>query len=227
MGAVNILVVEDDPAMGEALVSGLGDAGYDAVLASNGVDALVAFSTTDFSAAIVDVMLPAMSGFEICRRIREQGKSTPIMLLTARDAIEDRVFGLDAGADDYLTKPFAFTELTARLRALLRRSPSLMSTSIDVGKITVDGSSIRRTEDGSRIHVSPKELELLKLLITPVGSVVTRQRILSEIWGGGEVIDNNIVDQYVSYLRKKLPAEDTGVSIVTVRGKGYFLRPSE
>nr|WP_272914734.1 helix-turn-helix domain-containing protein [Rathayibacter rathayi] len=102
-----------------------------------------------------------------------------------------------------------------------------MSTSIDVGRITVDGSSIRRTADGSRIHVSPKELELLKLLITPVGSVVTRQRILSEIWGGGEIVDNNIVDQYVSYLRKKLPTEDTGVSIVTVRGKGYFLRPVE
>jgi DNA-binding response OmpR family regulator len=224
---VNILVVEDDPAMGEALVGGLEDAGYDAVLTTNGVDALVAFNNAEFSAAIVDVMLPAMSGFEICRRIRELGRSTPIMLLTARDAIEDRVFGLDAGADDYLTKPFAFTELNARLRALLRRSPSLMSTSIEVGRITVDGSSIRRTADGSRIHVSPKELELLKLLITPVGSVVTRQRILSEIWGGGEIVDNNIVDQYVSYLRKKLPTEDTGVSIVTVRGKGYFLRPVE
>ncbi|MCM6761060.1 response regulator transcription factor [Rathayibacter sp. ZW T2_19] len=213
--------------MGEALVGGLGDAGYEAVLTTNGVDALVAFTNAEFSAAIVDVMLPAMSGFEICRRIRELGRSTPIMLLTARDAIEDRVFGLDAGADDYLTKPFAFTELNARLRALLRRSPSLMSTSIEVGRITVDGSSIRRTADGSRIHVSPKELELLKLLITPVGSVVTRQRILSEIWGGGEIVDNNIVDQYVSYLRKKLPTEDTGVGIVTVRGKGYFLRPVE
>ncbi|KQP97468.1 MULTISPECIES: response regulator transcription factor [unclassified Rathayibacter] len=224
---MNILVVEDDPAMGEALVGGLEDAGYQAVLTTNGVDALVAFNNAEFSAAIVDVMLPAMSGFEICRRIRELGRSTPIMLLTARDAIEDRVFGLDAGADDYLTKPFAFTELNARLRALLRRSPSLMSTSIEVGRITVDGSSIRRTADGTRIHVSPKELELLKLLITPVGSVVTRQRILSEIWGGGEIVDNNIVDQYVSYLRKKLPTEDTGVSIVTVRGKGYFLRPVE
>ncbi|WP_307786057.1 response regulator transcription factor [Rathayibacter sp. SD072] len=219
--------MEDDPAMGEALVGGLGDAGYEAVLTTNGVDALVAFTNAEFSAAIVDVMLPAMSGFEICRRIRELGRSTPIMLLTARDAIEDRVFGLDAGADDYLTKPFAFTELNARLRALLRRSPSLMSTSIEVGRITVDGSSIRRTADGSRIHVSPKELELLKLLITPVGSVVTRQRILSEIWGGGEIVDNNIVDQYVSYLRKKLPTEETGVGIVTVRGKGYFLRPVE
>ncbi|SMH34492.1 two component transcriptional regulator, winged helix family [Rathayibacter oskolensis] len=224
---MKILVVEDDPAMGEALVGGLGDAGYEAVLTTNGVDALVAFNNAEFSAAIVDVMLPAMSGFEICRRIRELGRSTPIMLLTARDAIEDRVFGLDAGADDYLTKPFAFTELNARLRALLRRSPSLMSTSIEVGRITVDGSSIRRTADGTRIHVSPKELELLKLLITPVGSVVTRQRILSEIWGGGEIVDNNIVDQYVSYLRKKLPTDDTGVTIVTVRGKGYFLRPVE
>ncbi|MBF4463500.1 response regulator transcription factor [Rathayibacter sp. VKM Ac-2878] len=213
--------------MGEALVGGLEDAGYEAELTTNGVDALVAFTTSDFSAAIVDVMLPAMSGFEICRRIRELGRSTPIMLLTARDSVEDRVFGLDAGADDYLTKPFAFTELNARLRALLRRSPSLMSTSIEVGTITVDGSSIRRTADGTRIHVSPKELELLKLLITPVGSVVTRQRILAEIWGGGEVVDNNIVDQYVSYLRKKLPTEETGVSIVTVRGKGYFLRPVE
>lgn len=224
---MKILVVEDDPAMGEALVGGLEDAGYEAELTTNGVDALVAFTTSDFSAAIVDVMLPAMSGFEICRRIRELGRSTPIMLLTARDSVEDRVFGLDAGADDYLTKPFAFTELNARLRALLRRSPSLMSTSIEVGTITVDGSSIRRTADGTRIHVSPKELELLKLLITPVGSVVTRQRILAEIWGGGEVVDNNIVDQYVSYLRKKLPTEETGVSIVTVRGKGYFLRPVE
>ncbi|WP_228452419.1 response regulator transcription factor [Rathayibacter toxicus] len=224
---MNILVVEDNPAMGEAIVDGLTDAGYEAELTTNGVDALVAFSNYEFSAAVIDVMLPAMSGFEICRRIRELGRSSPIILLTARDAIEDRVFGLDAGADDYLTKPFAFTELNARLRALLRRSPSLMSTSIDVGRITVDGSSIRRAADGTRIHVSPKELELLKLLITPVGSVVTRQRILAEIWGGGEVVDNNIVDQYVSYLRKKLPTDDTGISIITVRGKGYFLRPVE
>jgi two-component system OmpR family response regulator len=225
--AVKILIVEDDPQMGRLIERGLTAEGYETVVVENGVDALIAVAHEDFALAAIDVMLPRMSGFEICRRIRETGSSLPILLLTARDAVEDRVYGLDSGADDYLTKPFAFIELSARIRALLRRDAAAEKLSIAVGNLTIDSLALTVTADGRTLALSPKEFTLLRLLAGKAGSTVTRSAILHEVWGSAENIDPNIVDQYVSYLRRKLDAERTRVRITTIRGSGYALEVAE
>ncbi|TXN31981.1 response regulator transcription factor [Lacisediminihabitans profunda] len=224
---MKILIVEDDPEMGRLIDRGLTAEGYETVVVDNGIDALIAVAHDDFALAAIDVMLPQMSGFEICRRIRETGSSLPILLLTARDAVEDRVYGLDSGADDYLTKPFAFIELSARIRALLRRDAATEKLSITVGNLTIDSLALTVTADGRPLSLSPKEFTLLRLLAGNAGSTVTRPTILQEVWGSADNIDPNIVDQYVSYLRRKLDAERTGVRITTTRGTGYALEVVE
>lgn len=220
---MKILIVEDDPQMRELIERGLTADGYETHAVDNGVDALIAVSTEEFALAAIDVMLPQMSGFEICRRIRQSGSSIPLLLLTARNAVEDRVFGLDAGADDYLTKPFAFVELSARVRALLRRDANADKLVLTVGALRIDSLAVAATVAGHPLSMSPKEFALLRLLAGAVGSVVSRTRILEEVWGSAQNIDPNIVDQYVSYLRRKLEPVDAGVRIVTKRGSGYLL----
>jgi two-component system OmpR family response regulator len=215
-----ILVVEDDQQMGSLLERGLVAEGYRVDLVANGVDALIAVSQNDYAAATVDVMLPQMNGFELCRRIRSSGSALPLLLITARNAIADRVLGLDSGADDYLTKPFAFAELSARIRALLRRDGVTGKHLVEVGDLTIDSLSMSVTQGSTKLALSPKELSLLRLLAMTPGTVVSRASILEEVWGGGENIDRNIVDQYVSYLRRKL---QPGTRITTVRGEGYLL----
>jgi two-component system OmpR family response regulator len=219
---VKILIVEDDPEMGRLVDRGLVAEGYETRVVDNGVDALIAVANEDFALAAIDVMLPRMSGFEICRRIRESGSSMPLLLLTARDAVEDRVFGLDSGADDYLTKPFAFAELSARIRALLRRDATAAGT-ISVGELRLDSLALAVTAGGRSISMSPKEFSLLRLLASQADSTVSRRRILEEVWGSAENIDPNIVDQYVSYLRRKLDPDAAQVRITTMRGAGYQL----
>jgi two-component system OmpR family response regulator len=220
---MHILIVEDDPEMGQLIERGLSAEGYTTTVVDNGVDALIAVKENDFGLAVIDVMLPHMSGFEICRHIRDGGNSMPIILLTARDAVEDRVFGLDSGADDYLTKPFAFVELNARIRALLRRDSTGEKLAITVGDLKIDSLTTTVTAAGKSLSMSPKEFSLLRLLAGQSGSTVSRTQILEEVWGSVDNIDPNIVDQYVSYLRRKIDAEKTGVRITTVRGLGYTL----
>jgi two-component system, OmpR family, response regulator len=220
---VRILIVEDDTEMGRLLERGLTAEGYEVLVVQNGIDALIAVANNDFSLAAMDVMLPRMSGFELCRRIRDSGSTMPVLLLTARDSVEDRVFGLDSGADDYLTKPFAFVELTARIRALLRREAGNDKLTMTVGGLTLDSTSLRVSMGDRQVSMSPKEFALLRLLATRLGSTVTRVSILEEVWGSAENIDHNIVEQYVSYLRRKLDPDETGVQIITVRGAGYLL----
>jgi two-component system, OmpR family, response regulator len=218
-----ILVVEDDPAMRALLERGLAAEGYDVRAVDNGVDALITARQEEISGAVVDVMLPGMSGFEICRRLRETDAPFPILLLTARDAVSDRVFGLDSGADDYLTKPFDFAELSARVRAMLRRNTGVDRMRVTVGNITLDSETMRVTRGDATIPVSPKEYALLRLLAQEAGTAVSRTRILESVWGTTDHIDPNIVDQYISYLRHKLDPIECGVRIVTVRGSGYLL----
>ncbi len=221
-----LLVVEDDPDMARLLRRGLEAEGYDVLSVDNGVDALIALRDNPVDALAVDVMLPGMSGFELCRRVRESGRTMPVLLLTARDAVEDRVYGLDSGADDYLTKPFAFAELAARLRALLRREASAKPT-LRVGRLTIDSLEHRASVEGRQVAFSPREFSLVRLLAMHAGEMVTRADILDDIWGGHEHIDQNVLDQYVSYVRRKLDASATGLRIVTVRGLGYRLEPAE
>lgn len=218
-----ILVVEDDPEMGELLQRGFSAESYQVELVGNGVDALIAAAAAPSAVAVVDVMLPGMTGFELCRRLKSSESPPHVLILTARTSVDDRVFGLDSGADDYLTKPFAFAELSARVRALLRRNDPLGKVAVTVGRLRLDSLSMTVALDGRAIPLSPKEFVLLRLLATSAGELVTRARILDEVWGGGVNIDNNIVDQYTSYLRRKLRSHDTGLHISTVRGEGYRL----
>ncbi|MEO7006175.1 MAG: response regulator transcription factor [Terrimesophilobacter sp.] len=221
---MRILVVDDDPEMGRLLERGLVAEGYEVTVVANGVDALVAVAHDSFSVAAIDVMLPQMSGFEVCRRIRQSGSTMPVLLLTARDAVEDRVFGLDSGADDYLTKPFAFVELAARIRALLRRDAAGDKLAVTAGALTLDSAALRVSAGGKTLSMSPKEFAVLRLLALHAGKAVSRREILEEVWRTTENIDKNIVEQYVSYLRRKLDPAETGVQIVTVRGVGYLLQ---
>jgi two-component system OmpR family response regulator len=218
-----ILVIEDDAAMRVLLERGLAAEGYSVRAVDNGVDALIAAQSEPVDGAVVDVMLPGMSGFEFSRRIREAGETFPVLLLTARDAVQDRVFGLDSGADDYLTKPFDFAELSARVRAMLRRNAGGDRLRLGVGQLVLDSETLRITCGETTIPASPKEFALLRLLATEAGTAVSRQRILEQVWGGSEHIDPNVVDQYISYLRRKLSPAECGVKIVTVRGSGYLI----
>ncbi|MCU1558303.1 MAG: DNA-binding response regulator [Microbacteriaceae bacterium] len=218
-----ILLVEDDAAMAALVESGLRDEGYEITVVGNGIDALIAAANDDFAAAAIDVMLPEMTGFEICRHLRNHGSTLPILLLTARDAVEDRVFGLDSGADDYLTKPFAFVELSARIRALVRREAASAKPILRVGTMQLDTATVRATIDGRTVPLSAKEFSLLRMLAAHRGTILSRSDILTEVWGTTHHIDPTIVDQYVRYLRKKLEPIDTGFTVGTVRGVGYSL----
>ncbi|MDQ1542591.1 MAG: hypothetical protein QOK08_229 [Actinomycetota bacterium] len=210
--------------MGALLERGLGDEGYEVVRVENGIDALIAVSNDSFSAAAIDVMLPEMSGYEICRHLRNQGNLLPVLLLTARDSIDDRVHGLDSGADDYLTKPFAFAELSARIRALVRRDNAMPKPVMSVGSLELDVQAIRASLGGRIVPLSTKEFSLLRMLASRNGAVTTRSEILQEVWGTTRHIDPTIVDQYVRYLRRKLQPLNSGVEIITVRGSGYSLK---
>ncbi|MEO6942661.1 MAG: response regulator transcription factor [Terrimesophilobacter sp.] len=218
-----ILVIEDDPDMGELLVRGLTGEGHRVDLVTNGVDALIAVQAEPAQLAVIDVMLPGMNGFEICRRLRATAGDMALLLLTARSSIDDRVFGLDAGANDYLTKPFAFAELNARVRALLRRDSQRGAKTVFAGRLRLDSLDLSAKIGERTIALSPKEFVLLRLLAMNLGELVTRTRILEEVWGSAHNIDKNIVDQYLSYLRRKLAQGDSRLRIVTVRGEGYLL----
>lgn len=220
-----VLVVEDDPAMSRLLRRGLTEEGYEVDVVEDGVSALVAVANVPYAAAAIDVMLPEMTGFEICRRIREQGLSLPVLLLTARDAVEDRVKGLDAGADDYLIKPFAFAELSARLRAMIRREASAPRPVLELGRLALDTTTLTIGVDGKRVPLSVKEFALLRFLLSEPNVAHDRTRILDEVWGTSKHIDPNIVDQYIGYLRRKLDPLEPGMRIATVRGVGYRAEP--
>lgn len=223
---LRILVVEDEPEMAALLARGLRTEGYTVDLADNGIDAITLSKDTPFDIAILDVMLPGMSGFELCRRLREQTHGVAILLLTARDAVDDRVRGLDAGADDYLTKPFMFAELAARLRALRRRD-AIGATRIDIGRLRIDMTRHEITCDGKELRLSRTEFDLLRLLAENMGRVLPRSEMLVSLWGSAAHINANILDQYVSYVRKKLDTVGAPLRIVNSRGIGFQLSASE
>lgn len=222
---LRILVVEDEPEMADLLARGLRSEGYLVDSADNGVDAITLATDGGYDLAVLDVMLPGMNGFEVCRWLRRQHPGLAILLLTARDAVDDRVRGLDAGADDYLTKPFQFAELAARLRALRRRD-AIGATRVDVGGLQLDMTRHGISAGGDEVLLSRTEFDVLRLLATHLGRVLPRAEILDTIWGSVEHIDPNIVDQYISYVRRKLDAVRAPVRIVTARGVGYQLVPA-
>jgi len=220
---MRLLVVEDDPGMASFLSRALAKQGYSVVVAGTGEDALWNALENDFDAVILDVMIPAPDGFEVLRRMRAQGRWAPVLMLTARDAVPDRVAGLDAGADDYLTKPFALDELLARLRALTRSDPRERPVVLEVGDLTLDPVSREVRRGADPITLSPKEFALLEELMRHSGEVLTRTYLLDHVWDFAYDGDSNVIDVYVRYLRNKIDRPWDRATLQTVRGVGYRL----
>jgi two-component system, OmpR family, response regulator len=218
------LVVEDGSKMAALLRRGLQEEGFAVDVAANGEDGSWLGAENEYDVILLDVMLPDVDGFEVCRRLRAADRWAPILMLTARDGVQDRVAGLDAGADDYLTKPFSFDELFARVRALLRRGPSERPAVLEVGDVSLDPATRRVTRDGREIDLTPKEFGLLELFLRHPGEALTRTRILEHVWDFAYDGDSNVVDVYVRYLREKVDRPFGRRSIETVRGVGYRLR---
>jgi DNA-binding response OmpR family regulator len=220
---MKILLVEDNEPIARMIERGLKNEGYDLVLADNGQGALDIATQTNLSLIILDIMLPKMDGLQVCEHLRDQGNRVPILMLTARDTVEDKVRGLDVGADDYLPKPFAFPELSARVRALLRRDKVHRTKIIKVADLTIDTGQRLVTRAGEVIGLSHREYELLEALAGHESQVLTREVILERIWMNDESYSNT-VDVYINMLRKKIDAGHEVKLIQTVRGIGYTLR---
>jgi two-component system OmpR family response regulator len=203
---------------------GLVEEGYAADVARTGEDALWMARATPYDAIVLDVMLPGVDGLAVCRELRESGVWSPVLMLTARDAVQDRVAGLDTGADDYLTKPFSFAELLARLRALTRRDLSERPTMVEVGALRLDPATRRAWRDDVELDLSAKEFALLETFMRRAGDVLTRDDLLEHAWDAAYERRSNVVDVYVRYLRAKIDRPFGSDSIETVRGVGYRLR---
>jgi two-component system, OmpR family, response regulator MprA len=225
LATLEILVVDDDAALRTALDRALKLEGYRVSFAHDGRQALQMMTGASQDAVILDLGLPLMDGLEVCRRVRERGDRTPVLMLTARDAVTDRVEGLDAGADDYLVKPFALDELLARLRALLRRSTATPSEGVlKFGDLILDLQTMEVSRGTRDLQLTRTEFRLLELFMRNPRVVLTRSRIFEEVWGYDFGASSNALEVYVSYLRRKLEAEAEPRLIHTVRGVGYTLR---
>ena len=221
---MRVLIVEDDLRMASLLRRGLTGEGLAADVAVNGEDALWQAQAHPYDAIVLDVMLPGLDGFETCRRLRAEGIWVPVLMLTARDAVEDRVRGLDEGADDYLTKPFSLAELTARLSALARRGGVERPAVLEVGGLRLDPATREVRRDGVAIELSAREFALLETFMRRPGQVLTQDQLLEAAWDLGFAHRSNVVEVYVRYLREKIDRPFGIVSIETVRGAGYRLR---
>ncbi len=221
---MRLLIVEDEPKLASLLARGLGEEGHAADVASRGEDALWMAQAAPYDAILLDVMLPGLDGFATCRELRARGIWTPVLMLTARDGVEDRIEGLDTGADDYLVKPFAFTELLARLRALVRRAPAERPAELRVGDLRLDPATHLASRGETELDLSVKEFALLELFMRRAGETLTRVQLLDGAWDMAFESRSNIVDVYVRYLREKIDRPFGRHTIETVRGVGYRLR---
>lgn len=221
---MRVLAVEDETRMARLLKRALEEEGHAVDLAASGADGAWLATENAYGAIILDVMLPDFDGFELCRRLREKGQWAPVLMLTARDSVGDRVRGLDAGADDYLVKPFSLLELAARLRALARRGDRSRPVVLAEGDLRLDPAAKRAWRAETELRLSPKELALLELFLRYPGDVLTRSQIIEAVWDFAYDGGSNVVDQYVNYLRRKVDTPFGRHDIETVRGIGYRLR---
>ena len=221
---MKLLVVEDEKRMVELLRKGLNEEGHTVVCASDGQEGLDLARSYEFDAIILDVMLPELNGYELANRLRREKVSTPVLMLTAKDSIPDLVQGLDAGADDYLTKPFAFEELLARLRAVRRRAPVPQATRLQVADLVLDPATREVSRAGAVIVLTRTEYNLLERLLYRAGKVVPRRTLIEAVWGLDRDIEENTLDAFVSLLRNKIDAAHEDKLIHTVRGVGYMIR---
>ena len=221
---MRILIVEDEQDLRQVLVKRLIADHYSVDAVDNGADALYYMSLADYDCVLLDIMIPKINGLEVLRTIRSEDKSIPVLLLTAKDAIEDRVIGLDSGADDYLVKPFAFDELLARIRVLTRRQFGSVSNILHIEDLMVDCNARTVMRGNKEIELSSKEFAILEYLIRNKGIVLSREKIEQHVWNYDYEGGSNIVDVYIRYLRKKIDSEHELKLIQTVRGSGYVLR---
>ena len=222
---MQILLVEDETKVGNALCAGLQAEGYEIVWAQTGEEGFFHASSRSFDLILLDVMLPGRDGIEVLGTLRKHGNKTPVLLLTAKDAIEDRVLGLDTGADDYLVKPFAFAELSARIRALLRRNQQEPSATVTIGQLEVDAMRRTVTREGQRIELTVREFELLEYLARHHGRIVSRDMLARDVWreGGRATPLDNVIDVHIARLRKKVDDPFATKLLHTVRGVGFKL----
>jgi two-component system, OmpR family, response regulator len=221
MGAVRVLIVDDDRALRDALRRALVLGGYETVQAGGGEEAIVLTTGSAPDAVVLDIGLPDIDGLEVCRRLRGAGNRVPVLMLTARDAVEDRIDGLDAGADDYLVKPFDLRELEARARALVRRGKFGASPQLQHGRLRFDTVGRRALVDDQPLELSARELSMLETLLLSAGRVVSKEQLADQLTGWGEAVGANAIEVYIHRLRRKVEA--AGVSVRTVRGLGYLL----
>jgi two-component system, OmpR family, response regulator len=222
---MRLLVVEDDAKLARALQRGLQREGYAVDLASDGDEGLEQASENEYDVVLLDVMLPGRDGFAVCRAMRRKERWAPVLMLTARDQVDDRIRGLDAGADDYLVKPFDYGELLARLRALIRRGPSERPPILEVGDLRVDPATRTVSRAGKEVELTVREFALLHFLARHAGEVVSREQLLEHVWDDAGEGSTNVVDVYVGYLRNKLERPFRKKMIRTVRGVGFMLEP--
>jgi len=221
---MRVLVVEDEVKMAALIRRGLSEQGLAVDVAGSGEDALVKAGAASYDAIVLDVILPGIDGFETCRKLRIDGIWSPVLMLTARGALEDRVAGLDGGADDYLTKPFSFAELLARLRALVRRGQSERPAQIEVGDLRLDPATRQVWRGDEEIELSAKEFTLLEAFMRHPGSVLTRTQLLEQAWEYDFEHRSNVIEVYIRYLRRKIDVPFGITSLETIRGAGYRLR---
>lgn len=219
---MRILLVEDDEALGQAMNTALQRAGYTVDWSHDGHEADIALHDQVYEAVILDLGLPRIDGFEVLKRMRARKITSPVIILTARDGLEDRVHGLDLGADDYLTKPFKLPELEARLRAQIRRNNAVLGSTIEYGPLVLDIKDRMLTANGEQMLLSPRELSVLEMLLMRVGRVVSKDSIVEALCKWDEGVGNNAIEVYIHRLRKKL--EPLGINVLTIRGLGYLLQ---
>jgi two-component system OmpR family response regulator len=221
---MRVLVVEDDPGMAAVLARGLRECGFAVDVTSNGQDGLWLAADIEYDVVVLDIGLPDIDGLQVLARLRTAKRWMPVLLLTARDGVDDRVIGLDSGADDYLTKPFAFPELLARIRALVRRGPRERSSVLVVGDLELDPAARQVRRAGTPVPLTSKEFALLECFMLAPGQVLTRTHLIEHVWDVAFDADSNVVDVYVGYLRAKIDRRFGRNTLQTVRGSGYVLR---
>lgn len=222
-----ILVVEDEEKIAQFLRRGLVEAGYEVDVASNGDDAFEAARSQDYDVVVLDVALPGKNGLEVCRLLRQGKRTMPILMLSALGSVPDKIAGLDAGADDYLSKPFAFEEFLARIRALMRKKDSTLTNRMECGDLTLDLLTRKVERNGRIVDLSNKEFALLEYLMRCQGRVVTRNMIAEHVWNLDFHTSTNVIEVYINYLRKKIDADSPVKLIRTLRGRGYQIGGTE